>query len=63
MEELQQLARGDNDTPCMKGWRRDVFGEKILLFKQGVLSLSYNPRTHRPELKDHRPNKTKDSND
>ena len=49
-DELQQLARGNNDVPCMKGWRRDVFGEKVLLFKQGMLSFGYNPKTHRPVL-------------
>ena len=63
MDDLQQLARGDNDTPCMKGWRRDVFGEKVLLFKQGLLSLSYNPRTHRPELTDCRKNKIEKPDD
>ena len=49
-DELQQLARGNNDVPCMKGWRRDVFGEKVLQFKQGLLAFGYNPKTHRPVL-------------
>ena len=49
-DELQQIARGNNDVPCMKGWRRDVFGEKVLLFKRGFLSFGYDPKTHRPVL-------------
>ena len=51
-EELQQLARGNNDVPCMNGWRRDVFGEKVLLFKQGALSFGYDPKAHRPILQE-----------
>lgn len=50
-EELQQLARGNNDVMCMRGWRRDVFGEKVLLFKQGKLSFCFNPQTRKPELR------------
>lgn len=49
-DDLAQLACGNNKVPCMQGWRRDVFGEKVLLFKQGRLSLRYNPKTHKPEL-------------
>ena len=49
-DELQQLARGNDDVPCMKGWRRDIFGEKAVLFKQGLLSFAYDPKTHQPVL-------------
>lgn len=49
-EDLAQLARGNNQVPCMTGWRREVFGEKVLLFKQGRLSIRYNPQTHKPEI-------------
>lgn len=51
-EDLQKLACGDNNVLCMKGWRREIFGEKVLLFKQGKLSICFNPKTHRPELKE-----------
>ncbi|MDY6407862.1 MAG: ribonuclease D [Pseudomonadota bacterium] len=51
-DELKSLACGDNDVPCMKGWRYDSFGAKVLLFKQGKLSFTYNPHLHRPEIAD-----------
>lgn len=51
-DELHQLARGNNSVPCMTGWRRDVFGEKVLLFKQGLLFFTYNPHTHKPEIRE-----------
>ena len=54
-EELQELARGNNDVPCMKGWRREVFGERLILFKQGRIVFAYNPQTHRPEVIDRPP--------
>lgn len=50
-DELRELARGNNQVPCMQGWRRDIFGEQVLLFKQGKLGLIYNPATHHPEIK------------
>ncbi len=49
-DDLQQLACGNNDVMCMKGWRREIFGEKVLLFKQGKLSFRFNPNTRKPEL-------------
>ena len=51
-EDLQKLACGDNDVLCMKGWRREIFGEKVFLFKQGKLSICFDPKTHRPELRE-----------
>ena len=54
-EELHELARGNNDVPCMKGWRREVFGERLILFKQGRIVFAYNPKTHRPEIIDRPP--------
>jgi len=53
VEELHNIARGQLDTPCMTGWRRDVFGEKVLLLKSGQLSFSYNPKKHKPEIQVH----------
>ncbi len=49
-DELSALARGDNNVPCMRGWRRDVFGEKVFLFKQGQLVFAYDPRKKRPVI-------------
>ena len=50
-DELKKIACGDNQVPCMQGWRREVFGEKVLLFKQGLLSFTYNPKTKKAEIK------------
>ena len=49
-DELHSIARGNLDVPCMTGWRQTVFGEKVLLFKEGHLSFSYNPKLHKPEI-------------
>ena len=51
-DELKELAKGNNDVPCMKGWRYEAFGNKVILFKQGKLSFKYNPHTHRPEVEE-----------
>lgn len=50
-DDLTDLVRGNKNIPCLKGWRYDVFGEKVLQFKKGLLSFSYNPKTKRPELR------------
>ena len=50
MDELKELAKGNNDVPCMKGWRYEAFGCKVIQFKQGKLSFTYNPHTHRAEV-------------
>ena len=49
-DELKKLAQGNNDVPCMTGWRYEAFGQKVILFKQGKLSFRYNPQTHQPEV-------------
>ena len=51
-EELKSLAQGNNNVPCMKGWRYEAFGAKVIQFKQGKLSFKYNPHTHRPEIEE-----------
>lgn len=51
-DEIHQLARGNDSVPCMQGWRREIFGDKVGLFKKGVLSFGYNPKTHQVEVKE-----------
>jgi ribonuclease D len=41
VEELDRIAADDNaDVPALKGWRRELFGEKALALKHGRLALS-----------------------
>ncbi len=41
VDDLEQIAADDNaDVPAMKGWRRDLFGEKALSLKKGRLALA-----------------------
>jgi ribonuclease D len=41
VDELEQIAADDAaDVPALKGWRRELFGEKALALKQGKLALS-----------------------
>jgi ribonuclease D len=41
VDELEQIAGDDDaDVPAMRGWRRELFGEKALALKQGHLTLS-----------------------
>jgi len=43
--DLEQLAREDNpDIPALKGWRREVFGEKALRLKSGKVALAASPK-------------------
>jgi len=40
-DELEQIARGDNDDlPSLKGWRRELFGADALLIREGKLGLA-----------------------
>jgi len=40
-DDLDSIARGDNaDVPVLKGWRRELFGEKALALKAGTLALA-----------------------
>jgi ribonuclease D len=40
-EDLDRIASDDNaDVPALKGWRRDLFGEKALALKHGKLGLA-----------------------
>lgn len=49
-DELKQLARGEDDVPCMHGWRRDVFGEKVFRFRRGKLAFGYDCAGRKPRL-------------
>ena len=41
VDELEQIAADDAaDVPALKGWRRELFGEKALALKEGRLALS-----------------------
>ena len=41
VDELEQIAADDTaDVAALKGWRRELFGEKALALKQGQLALS-----------------------
>ncbi len=49
MEEVEEIARRldpaeDEDLPCMRGWRFDVFGKYALKLKRGELALSAQGR-------------------
>ena len=49
-EDLNKLVLDSNaDIPALKGWRREIFGQKALDFKAGKTGLYFNPKTHRPE--------------
>lgn len=41
VDDLERIAADDNaDVPAMKGWRRELFGEKALALKHGKLALA-----------------------
>jgi ribonuclease D len=41
VEELERIAADDDaDVPALKGWRRELFGEKALALKHGQLALA-----------------------
>jgi ribonuclease D len=41
VDDLDRIAADDNaDVPAMKGWRRELFGEKALALKHGRLTLA-----------------------
>jgi len=43
--DLDDLASEDApDIPCMKGWRREVFGNDALRLKAGEIALSAGPK-------------------
>lgn len=41
VDDLERIAADDHaDVPALKGWRREMFGERALALKQGKLALS-----------------------
>jgi ribonuclease D len=41
VEDLDRIAGDDEaDVPALKGWRRELFGEKALALKHGQLALA-----------------------
>ena len=41
VDDLDRIAADDQaDVPAMKGWRRELFGEKALALKHGRLALA-----------------------
>ena len=41
VDELDRIAADDEaDVPALKGWRRELFGEKALALKHGRLALA-----------------------
>ncbi len=41
VDDLERIAGDDDaDVPALKGWRRELFGEKALALKHGRLALA-----------------------
>jgi len=41
VDDLEQIAADDEaDVAALKGWRRELFGDKALALKQGKLALA-----------------------
>ena len=41
VDDLERIVGdGEADVPALKGWRRELFGEKALALKQGRLALA-----------------------
>jgi ribonuclease D len=41
VDDLERLATSDQaEVPALKGWRRELFGEKALALKHGQLALA-----------------------
>ena len=41
VDDLENIACDDDaDVPALKGWRREMFGEKAIALKQGRLALA-----------------------
>ena len=41
VDDLERIAANDDaEVPALKGWRRELFGEKALALKHGKLALA-----------------------
>jgi len=57
VDDLDRIAADDDaDVPAMKGWRRELFGEKALALKHGRLALAVDKGKVVTVEKDGRPN-------
>lgn len=52
-DDLKQFAsfKNDKQNPILKGWRYEVFGHAAEALRKGELSISYNPKSHKIEIK------------
>lgn len=52
-DDLKEFASAKNDkqNPILKGWRKEVFGKAALALRNGEVSISYNPKAHKIEIK------------
>ena len=52
-DDLKEFASAKNDArnPILKGWRKEIFGEAALALRSGKTSISYNPKSHKIEIK------------
>ena len=45
VDDLDRIAGDDEaDVPALKGWRRELFGEKALKLKTGKVALAASPK-------------------
>ena len=50
IDDINKLILDSNvDIPALKGWRKEIFGQKALDFKNGKIALTFNPKTHTAE--------------
>lgn len=52
-DDIKQFAsfRNDKHNPILKGWRYEIFGKAASALRKGELSISYNPKEHKIEIK------------
>ena len=54
--DLEEIVSRENaQAQALQGWRREIFGEKALAFKNGKLGLCLNPKTREIEFFDRNP--------
>lgn len=41
-KDIEQLVRGERDSPLLQGWRKRIVGQKLLDFLQGELAITAN---------------------
>ena len=54
--DLEEIVAKENpQTSIFEGWRNEIFGQKALAFKNGMLGLFLNPKTRKIEFFDRNP--------